>query len=72
MGGDDLNLIFLPGASGNTTFWQPVIQRLLQDDSSMVVAYPSFGDYPDDVDVQNFENLQDYVLNQIQQSQGGI
>ena len=67
MGGDDLNLIFLPGASGNTTFWQPVIQRLLQDDSSMVVAYPSFGDYPDDVDVQNFEDLQDYVLNQIQQ-----
>ena len=68
MGGDDLNLIFLPGASGNTTFWQPVIQRLLQDDSSIVVAYPSFGDYPDDVDVQNFEDLQDYVLNQIQQS----
>ena len=34
----------------------------------MVVAYPSFGDYPDDVDVQNFEDLQDYVLNQIQQS----
>jgi pimeloyl-ACP methyl ester carboxylesterase len=45
----------------------------------MVVAYPSFGDYPDDVDVQNFEDLQDYVLNQIQQpsvvvaqSMGGI
>lgn len=45
----------------------------------MVVAYPSFGDYPDDVDVQNFEDLQDDVLNQIQQpsvvvaqSMGGI
>ncbi|MFW1889125.1 alpha/beta fold hydrolase [Acinetobacter johnsonii] len=73
-----MNLIFLPGASVNTTFWQPVIQRL-QDNSTMVVAYPSFGDYPDDVDVQNFEDLQDYVLNQIQQpsvvvaqSMGGI
>ena len=66
MGGDGLNLIFLPGASGNTAFWQPIIQRL-QDNSTMVVAYPSFGDYPDDVDVQNFEDLQDYVLNQIQQ-----
>ena len=79
MDGDGLNLIFLPGASGNTVFWQPVIQRLPQDDSSMVVAYPSFGGYPDDVDVQSFEGLQVYVLNQIQQpsvviaqSMGGI
>ena len=78
MGGDDLNLIFLPGASGNTAFWQPVIQ-LLQDDSTIVVAYPSFGGYADDVDVQSFEGLQAYVLNQIQQpsvviaqSMGGI
>ena len=62
---DDLNLIFLPGASGNTTFWQPVIQCIPQDDSSMVVAYPCFGGYPDDVDVHSFEGLQAYVLNQI-------
>ncbi|MFW1743327.1 alpha/beta fold hydrolase [Acinetobacter johnsonii] len=74
-----MNLIFLPGASGNTAFWQPVIQHLPQDDSTMVVAYPSFGGYPDDVDVQSFESLQDDVLNQIQQpsvviaqSMGGI
>ncbi|MEN3970346.1 alpha/beta hydrolase [Acinetobacter sp. BWR-L5] len=74
-----MNLIFLPGASGNTAFWQPVIQRLPQDNSSMVVAYPSFGGYADDVDVQSFESLQDDVLNQIQQpsvvvaqSMGGI
>ena len=45
----------------------------------MVVAYPSFGGYPDDMNVQSFESLQDYVLNQIQQpsvviaqSMGGI
>ena len=45
----------------------------------MVVAYPSFGGYPDDVDVHSFESLQDDVLNQIQQpsvviarSMGGI
>lgn len=79
MGGDGLNLIFLPGASGNTAFWQPVIQHLPQDDSTTVVAYPSFGGYPDDVDVQSFESLQDDVLSQIQQpsvvvaqSMGGI
>ena len=78
MDGDGLNLIFLPGASGNTAFWQPVIQ-LLQDDSTIVVAYPSFGGYADDVDVQSFEGLQADVLNQIQQpsvviaqSMGGI
>lgn len=79
MVGDGLNLIFLPGASGNTAFWQPVMQRLPENNSSMVVAYPSFGGYPDDVNVQSFEGLQDYVLNQIQQpsvviaqSMGGI
>jgi len=79
VGGNGLNLIFLPGASGNTAFWQPVIQHLPQDDSTMVVAYPSFGGYPDDVDIQSFEGLQDDVLNQIQQpsvvvaqSMGGI
>ena len=45
----------------------------------MVVAYPSFGGYPDDVDIQSFEGLQDDILNQIQQpsvvvaqSMGGI
>ena len=62
-----MNLIFLPGASGNTAFWQPIIQRLPQDDSTMVVAYPSFGGYPDEMNVQSFESLQDDVLNQIQQ-----
>ncbi|MDH1408580.1 alpha/beta hydrolase [Acinetobacter johnsonii] len=74
-----MNLIFLPGASGNTAFWQPIIQRLPQDDSTMVVAYPSFGGYPDEMNVQSFESLQDDVLNQIQQpsvviaqSMGGI
>ena len=34
----------------------------------MVVAYPSFGGYADDVDVQSSESLQDDVLNQIQQT----
>ena len=45
----------------------------------MVVAYPSFGGYPDEMNVQSFESLQDDVLNQIQQpsvviaqSMGGI
>ena len=73
------NLIFLPGASGSTEFWQPVIQQLAQDYASTVLAYPSFSGQPDDVAVQSFDDLQGYVLNQIQQpaivvaqSMGGI
>lgn len=74
-----MNFIFLPGASGNITFWQPVLKQLPHDSSSTVVAYPSFGGYPEDAAVRSFEGLQDYVLKQIQQpsiivaqSMGGI
>jgi len=44
-----------------------------------VIAYPSFCGFPDHADIQNFNDLQSYVLNQIQapaiiiaQSMGGI
>lgn len=74
-----MNFIFLPGALGNINFWQPVIQQLPRDCSSTVIAYPSFGGYPENAAVQSFEGLQDYVLQQIQQpsiivaqSMGGI
>jgi len=74
-----MNLIFLPGASGNTAFWKPVMDQLTSFDQKNVIAYPSFGGFPDHVDIQNFNDLQTYVLNQIQepaiiiaQSMGGI
>lgn len=74
-----MNLIFLPGASGNTAFWNNVIQCLTLDVTTQVIAYPSFGGHPDNDHVRSFEDLQHHVLQQIQQpsvliaqSMGGI
>lgn len=74
-----MNFIFLPGASGNTKFWQPLITLLPEQDDKTVIAYPSFGGYSDHVDVNNFLDLQHYVLDQVSkptiiiaQSMGGI
>ncbi|WP_353166279.1 alpha/beta hydrolase [Acinetobacter sp.] len=74
-----MNLIFLPGASGSTEFWQPVMHNLPVNHQKTVLAYPSFGGSPDHPDIQSFEDLQDYVIAQIQhpsiviaQSMGGI
>ena len=74
-----MNFIFLPGASGNTEFWQPLMALLPEQDDKTVIAYPSFGGYPNHVDVNNFLDLQHYVLDQISQpsiivaqSMGGI
>lgn len=79
-----MQLIFLPGASGSTSFWQPVQQRLVscvsdRFKSQKVVAYPSFGHVPAHADVYDFASLTEYVLGQIQQeciiiaqSMGGI
>lgn len=74
-----MNFIFLPGASGNTAFWQPVMDRLSVDAGKTVIAYPEFGGHAAHADVQNFADLEHYVLNQIQsssviiaQSMGGI
>ena len=76
-----MDLIFLPGASGNTEFWQPVIEKLPQHQNGgkTVIAYPEFGGYPSHIDVNSVTDLQHYVLDQIQQpcmiiaqSMGGI
>lgn len=76
--------VFLPGASGELTFWQPVLQQLisslnLNEHQAKIVAYPEFGGQPTHPDIQSFEDLQDHVLDQINQpsiiiaqSMGGI
>lgn len=73
------NLICLPGASGSTTFWYPLIEKLPQQYHTKIIGYPGFGDTPESVEVKNFKDLTDYVLNQINdesviiaQSMGGI
>lgn len=74
-----MQLYFLPGASGHTKFWQPVIDRLKNHTHTHVIAYPEFGGFPRCPEVQCFQDLQDYVLDNIQQdsviiaqSMGGI
>ncbi|MEN8383943.1 alpha/beta fold hydrolase [Acinetobacter towneri] len=71
-------LIFLPGASGNTAFFHPLIEKLPQSNAN-IVAYPEFGHQPVHPFVYDFDSLQTYVLDQIPadsvliaQSMGGI
>lgn len=73
------NLIFLPGASGSTTFWHPLIEKLPQQYRTKIIGYPGFGDTPESLEVKSFEDLTNYVVNQIHdesviiaQSMGGI
>ncbi len=75
----NLDLLFLPGASGQTEFWQPVVTALSAYPAKRIVAYPSFAGYPADPEVNSFESLQAYVIDQvtapsvlIAQSMGGI
>lgn len=74
-----MNLIFLPGASGSISFWQPLIEKLPQQYHTKIIGYPGFGDTPESLEVKNFKDLTNYVLNQINdesviiaQSMGGI
>ncbi|BBQ47859.1 alpha/beta fold hydrolase [Acinetobacter pittii] len=73
------NLIFLPGASGSTTFWHPLIEKLPQQYRTKIIGYPGFGDTPESLEVKSFEDLTNYVVDQINeesiivaQSMGGI
>lgn len=73
------HLIFLPGASGSTEFWQPLIEQLPEAYSKRIIAYPGFGQAEPDPNIHNFEQLQTAVLEQINQesiliaqSMGGI
>lgn len=73
------NLIFLPGASGSTAFWHPLIEKLPQQYRTKIIGYPGFGDTPESFEVKSFEDLTNHVVNQINeesvivaQSMGGI
>ena len=73
------NLVFLPGALGNTQFWNPLIAQLPEHYTKQVIAYPSFHDMAAHPDINSFDDLTDYVVAQIQQpsiliaqSMGGI
>ncbi len=60
-----MNLIFLPGASGSMTFWHPLIEKLPQQYCTKIIGYPGFGDTPESLEVKSFEDLTNYVVDQI-------
>ena len=73
------HLVFLPGASGNTEFWNPLTAQLPKSYTKQVIAYPGFHGVAAHPDVNSFDDLTDYVVAQIQQpsiliaqSMGGI
>lgn len=73
------DLIFLPGASGSTTFWHPLIEKLPQHYQTKIIGYPGFGETPESLEVKSFKDLTNYVVDQINeesvivaQSMGGI
>ncbi len=73
------NLVFLPGASGNTQFWDPLIVQLPETYTKKVLTYPGFHGVTPVANINNFNDLTEYVLEQIQhpsiliaQSMGGI
>ncbi|WP_409298791.1 alpha/beta fold hydrolase [Pseudomonas sp. KCJK8993] len=72
-------LLFLPGASGNRQFWQPLAMQLRHPARHVHLGWPGFGDTPAQPDVQGMDDLVDLVLQRIDQptalvaqSMGGI
>ncbi|VVE73391.1 alpha/beta hydrolase [Pandoraea anapnoica] len=72
-------LLFLPGASGSTTFWEPLAGRITCNASKSIVGYPGFGGVAPSPDITNFEELVRHVVRRIDQptaivaqSMGGV
>ncbi|WP_321878535.1 alpha/beta fold hydrolase [Paraburkholderia bannensis] len=72
-------LLFLPGASGDPAFWQPLAGQLTHTATHRFAEYPGFGGVPADPEVENFEDLVRKIVQQIDQptaliaqSMGGV
>jgi surfactin synthase thioesterase subunit len=73
------HLVFLAGASGNTQFWNPLVAKLPEAYTKQIIHYPGFHGVAADPEINNFDDLSNYVVAQIQQpsiliaqSMGGI
>lgn len=72
-------IVFLPGASGNIDFWNPLIDFLPIHYEKEIIGYPGFGTSTNDKNINNFSDLQNHVTSKIHsksiliaQSMGGI
>ena len=72
-------ILFLPGAGGSKTFWQPVVERLRPSWERVMLGWPGFGGNPPDPAVQGMEGLLEMVLEELErpawlvaQSMGGV
>ncbi len=72
-------LLFLPGASGNTSFWKPVADALAYPCDRMHYGWPGFGPTPPDEAVRSMDDLVAKVVADIDrptaliaQSMGGV
>ncbi|HET9156483.1 MAG TPA: alpha/beta fold hydrolase [Myxococcaceae bacterium] len=73
-------LLFLPGAGGRASFWQPVAERLADLGRSLLFSYPGFGESPVDPTIESLDGLYRWLVAQlpaepshvIAQSMGGV
>ena len=75
---ESLPIAFLPGASGNTSFWRPVAERLAGR-TAIHVGYPAFGGVPPHPEVRSLSDLYRHVFaslpprfDLVAQSMGGV
>ncbi len=60
-------LIFLPGASGNIQFWQPVSDLLVYPAVKVHIGYPGYGSTPPESDVNGFDDLLAKITSEIRE-----
>jgi pimeloyl-ACP methyl ester carboxylesterase len=73
-------LVFLPGAVGSASFWQPVADRLADLGRAHVFGYPGFDGVPRDPSIQSLDDLFRWLVERlppgpshvIAQSMGGV
>jgi len=74
-----VNILFLPGAGGDPTFWRPVADRLPANWNKTLLGWPGLGNQPHDPAVNSWDDLYRSVERRLQrpiaivaQSMGGM
>jgi pimeloyl-ACP methyl ester carboxylesterase len=74
-----MRVVFLPGASGRRSYWQPVASRLCLGNDAILLGWPGFDDVSADSSVRCLGDLVPYALREadgpidvVAQSMGGV